>query len=90
MQPVSGKSHSEIVFLNEKLSNQIKNNVQLLDNLNNELSKKERALSEQKQLVALKQNEVKDLSSQIEIMSSKMSTLVQLTKSTQETEKKVH
>ena len=90
MQPVSGKSHSEIVHLNEKLSNQIKNNVQLLDNLNNELSKKERALSEQKQLVALKQNEVKDLSSQIEIMSSKMSTLVQLTKSTQETEKKVH
>ena len=68
--------------LNEKLSNQIQNNVQLLDNLNSELSKKERALSEQKNLVAIKQNEVIELSSQIEIMSSKMSSLVQLTKST--------
>jgi hypothetical protein len=40
--------------------------------------------------VAIKQNEVRDLAGQIEIMSSKMSTLVQLTRSTQETEKKVH
>jgi len=62
----------------------------LLEKLNSELNNKEKALTVQKELVALKQNEVRDLVSQIEIMSSKMSTLVQLTKSTQETERKVH
>jgi len=80
--PTQLSAQLDIIQLNEKLSKQIQNNVKLLDNLNSELNNKDRALTEQKQLVSVKQNEVRDLSSQIEIMSSKMSTLVQLTKST--------
>lgn len=80
--PTQLSAQLDIIQLNEKLSKQIQNNVKLLDNLNSELNNKDKALTEQKQLVSVKQNEVRDLSSQIEIMSSKMSTLVQLTKST--------
>ena len=89
-KPAQGVQSKDLLSLNQKLSKQLEQNVNLLDDLNSELVQKEKEIKEQQIIISTKNSEVRDLTGQLGLMQSKVHSLAEMTKSALDTQEKVH
>ncbi|CDW73682.1 UNKNOWN [Stylonychia lemnae] len=76
------QSSKHLLEINDRLTKQIEDNLQLFENLNEELTNKDRAIAENQQKLQDKQREIDLLMKRLNEMSESMKTLQDITKST--------
>ena len=75
-----GTSDKKLLEINDRLTKQIEDNLELFDNLNQELTEKERALLNNQTLLQQKDREVERLMRKLNEMGENMKSLLQATK----------
>lgn len=73
---LSGTNSRTLIDLNERLTKQIEQNLSVFDNLNQELSVKERALVQGQAQINEREREVKKLKDQVKSMDENMKRLI--------------